>query len=889
MNKIKEFEKLIIEEKDIIPFLKKLTSDDKKSLVKTIIKLRRKYSKIIEYKPDHYKDFGTQTQNDNLEIAGFVCLNYKDFKSTFWRIDRIIFEKKILEWHRPKWINDFINNEGVILSYFELLRYSKKGFLSPSQELYANKLQDTVYEYSKSNGSKIDIIQFLKSDEIILKEHFWYLFQYETEIHFSEGYGLHRGRIKKEENWYFTIQTLLQNGNLNRKRVLKEAFLTATRNFNKSLTGWFFNLVLFLKPTNDELIDLQEYIFLALNTNHSKPINTSLRFIKSICLNKQFETNKFIEISGLLLSSKYKSIVKNTLIILDKIAKNNSSLHHDISVLAAIALMSSDVEIQLKTIKLIGKYGDPNSQMLLEKLNEYGNDLYSIAKSELEKMNFHLSKDVNLINNYNTNTHKICLKNSISSLHTFEELVFFYSQAFENNEIYHFDLFVAYFPELNREINEENIFKLEPAFQRACKVLGKDLSNGKIGYIEKIMAIFFINYFSVLISKFPKETLSIKKIYVKHFGENMLSDEKDINRYSKIDVFSLIPKGTIYDHYIYLLERINNMLEKSVYEPVLSTLTHSPCLISEDILIEKISRYSYSSINKFDFQIAISRLVIDKNEDILLSINEKLTGEIKEIFLYLYDEKSIEEISIKTPDLWLPVLFRKKENLSKENLNILNKKYNLYLSPYSSIQINDEKRFITLCPFNPEILLKKYIEINFKYFDYSDVWNTKNIINTLSILYELWDDYDEPAYLYLAHSFLHVDKTIRNLAVEIWIRYTGIGKISNKLLSNTLIKVIENKNVTVKRLTDSIVSQMLNISKNHNSNLEILVKNFILQMDDKPVKGMNKLLQIYKELLDLNKSYIPFKVFEKLDKWEKIKSLNKTVASLKKYRANESG
>jgi hypothetical protein len=613
------------------------------------------------------------------------------------------------------------------------------------------------------------------------------------------------------------------------------------------LNGWFFNLILFLKPTNDELIDLQDYIFLALGTNHSKSINISLTFIKNIYLNKQFETKKIIEISDQLLSSKYKSIVKSTLIILDRIAKNDSSLHNDVTISATIALMFLDEDIQLKTINIIEKYGDTKSEILFKKINDYGNDLFSSAKNKLEKLNFQIHQKNVLINNYYIDVPKISSKNKIYLLNTFDELVFFYSQVFENNEIYHFDLFTTYFQELNNSINRKNISKFEAAFQRACKILEKDLSNGKIGLIENIMAIFFINYFTILISKYPNETLTIRKIYEKYFGEFTFNKNK-YEASNQIDISSLIPKGNIYNNYISLLELVDDILNEDMKIPILSTPTHSPCWIDGKVLIKKLSFYENYSVNITDFQLAIFRLVIEKNNDIVLLINKKLNEEIKEIFLYLYDIKSRNEISIKTPELWIPALMRKKDHLSKKYLNNIVKKYNLHLSPYSAIQTNDEKRFLTLCPFNPEIILKKYIKINFKYFNYSSAWNTKNIINTLSILYELWDDYNKSAYLYLAYSFLHTDKTIRNLAVEIWIKYTGIEKINDELLGIILGKLVKKEIAPLKRFTDLIISSMLSISKNHNTNLEIIVNNIILQMNDIPIKGTKKLLVIYKEL-----------------------------------------
>jgi len=78
----------------------------------------------------------------------------------------------------------------------------------------------------------------------------------------------------------------------------------------------------------------------------------------------------------------------------------------------------------------------------------------------------------------------------------------------------------------------------------------------------------------------------------------------------------------------------------------------------------------------------------------------------------------------------------------------------------------------------------------------------------------------------------------------------------------------------VKRLTDLMQHHMLNVSKNHNTALEELISNILLQMDA-PVTNLKKILEIYHEVLALNHSEADKEIIGKLNSWKENSSLKK--------------
>ena len=129
---------------------------------------------------------------------------------------------------------------------------------------------------------------------------------------------------------------------------------------------------------------------------------------------------------------------------------------------------------------------------------------------------------------------------------------------------------------------------------------------------------------------------------------------------------------------------------------------------------------------------------------------------------------------------------------------------------------------------------------------------------------------------------IHENKTLRNLNAELWHKATLEGTMNHQLLGEALGKLEHNEYAPLKRFTDLVVSNMLNLSTLHNQGLHTLLSSMMSHMNDEPIKGTKKLLEIYAEVLSLTGEKVPDKAVQKLGGWGKVKSLKSVVKKILK-------
>ena len=116
---------------------------------------------------------------------------------------------------------------------------------------------------------------------------------------------------------------------------------------------------------------------------------------------------------------------------------------------------------------------------------------------------------------------------------------------------------------------------------------------------------------------------------------------------------------------------------------------------------------------------------------------------------------------------------------------------------------------------------------------------------------------------------LVADKTSRSYAAEIWIDRVGKGCIDSKRIGKILGSHQHTGWGPLKRLTDLIQQQMMNVSPLHNRELENLIVAMLTGLPEKPIKDLKKLLEIYAELLSINHSKAKDEqVLHLLDVWK---------------------
>jgi len=138
----------------------------------------------------------------------------------------------------------------------------------------------------------------------------------------------------------------------------------------------------------------------------------------------------------------------------------------------------------------------------------------------------------------------------------------------------------------------------------------------------------------------------------------------------------------------------------------------------------------------------------------------------------------------------------------------------------------------------------------------------------------------ETSHLFIATCMLTSDKTVRAFAAEMWIRAVR-SCITSVRTGEIIGKELGLGYAPVKRFTDLTSSNLLQVSQVHNRELEILLNNVLPGLPDEPPTGTKRLLELYSEILAINKSSVTEPGLKaKLQSWSSSPSLKKAVASL---------
>lgn len=952
-------------EQELIAFLKALSADQKKTLTPAIKKLHKEYNEFKQLSENKYGYTSTEAQRTLILYAGFVCLNRAEYEKNFaaaWVLEERHL-KKIINWYCPDWFSDFVNKLAsadfipYYLSYNWLIELGKGGFLKASKELLAKQLTSVIFENSKNQWT-YNPENILKYPET-LQEHIWYLFEYDTNIHYS-GRWLNFGKdVPKEKiGWLVLFKQLVTEGKLDRLRVLKESLLASNRNFNKILSGWFSDLFTELQPTNEELICLQREVFGVLSSPQSKPVNTALQAVKKIVSSKEFDALGFLDYAPVLLSSPTKNNIVSTLMIFEKLGKKRTEMQAEICRQTVQAFVLPNDELQTKAAKLIAGFAKSSlDHSFNDQIAPYATSLMSNAKKILEGI-----IDTKSVVDIQADTGNYTAAEELTAIQppeTIDDFIFLASQAFNNNRSWHIDLFINELIRWLPGLRKENLEKLEPALQRALKLTRSDLRAGQ-GRLDHMLAIFFIDVCILLVRKLPDESLALHTMFRKFDQQEgnitrqwtAISEDhmylKDWNTHSK-DPFYIPYKKLL----LAALEKIKG--EEML--PLLSTPTHEPCWILPEILVERISLYQNNNIlpHDIDFQIAVSRCRISDTKKAIQSATVKLKGEYLNMMLFLfgnhtepkgpftneaawmccslalkqkkqykqfagfsyykkpfsvytgvYPWKSLEEeytsskyeysdgkfntIDYTDKRKVLKIYTNQDEVAEKES--VITKVFSAFLSKHKQgadvffefFKIkerwlsaeNDFRRIILLAPNNPDPFV---IEIVRKCLEYPTFWSEsdkKMVIAALQALYDIWDNFGEPTHLMLATCLLSSDKTVINIAGEIWQKGVSANSINNVLLGKIIGLHESFEFAPLKRFTDLATINLFRISSLHNKKLQELVENILIGLPATPVKGLKKLLELYAELLSLNRPLsVEHLVLKNVNSWKNTAALQK--------------
>lgn len=704
-NFIEQYISLLKKERrnDLLPLLKTLDDTGKKKFVPELKKLDSQYFKFGVIKKsmggsEQYGYTSTAIQRDILGITYFIVYNRKDFEKAnpVGVIKKEVLDT-ILPWYCPTWFSDYINRFAdtefipYFIDYSWYLEMSEQGYVKESPQLIARILPRAIFQPLERGKAYEPALLLGKA--VTLQQHIWYMFEYDNEIHWADG---------NEQYWIKTFQNYCGQGLLSRAEVLKESVSAINRNFNQSLAGWFTELLIQLEPTSAELIALQPLLFSTLNSPHSKPVNTVLKYFKDLANENEFDALTFVDHCPLVLSSESKTVVTNTLMTLEKLARKYPDKRNDMCILASQALIHSDSKLQVRTARMILKYADKASLDVWEAVSAYQQGLLFEAKNILSPFLIAETSTEDINTDDFVETDEQLERIAITFPENFDELVYLASQAFDQNEAYHFDLLPAALLKFQDQMSEENIRKLLPAFQRAFKTITDDWVSTR-GYLDNMLAKFFTSYGLLLVEFHPAAALSIKELYDTH--RDKLKEKNRDTKWleSGIKAWEVFTHSKGYKPHKHVLLNAFWILEHKVQVPLLSTPTHEPCLVSIEELIYRISIYENLRTRPgiMDYQVAVMRCFFDKRGDALLLANTLLKGEARDLIGFILGEEHQPNPAYQLKPVWLAAALTHRRNDAQQWLQyskwnqaylLANFNWSSFIEHYQEKRYNYQKR-----------------------------------------------------------------------------------------------------------------------------------------------------------------------------------------------------
>lgn len=498
----------------IIPFLQGLTQEERKTLVPCLNKLEEHYNKFVQLNENTYGTRGTPEQHRIINLTALVIYSLKEFRKHEWGIYTEQLNE-LIPWYIPSWLDSFFK-EGESrefggfygMNYETLMDWIEQGVLTltPSPQ--------TIAGYLVNYMNNTD---FLQKRAITLKEHIWYLFQYDCGQNWTDN--------RTGGQPYFSFRYFVEHGQLDRMRVLKESLLAVNRNLNKNLSSWFAGMFTALNPSTEEQLTLQPEMFAVLSAPHSRPVNIILGLLKNLCTHPQFQAEEFLSQTSVLFASDVKAIHQNTLAVLHKLAKERKEHRDTICCAAAQGLMSREESTQSKIVKLIQTYGETASTTLKEILSIYTETMLANTKKELKAYLENNEPEDSASFTYEPILPIIREDNRIQEITSTEDLIFLASQVLDVNEIYHFDLLLGALVEWDRQQEAKQISQWTPILQRAYKLLMSGGSS-RNGILDQLMAIFLLDYAKLLIKRFPEEAQELNNLHLKMVQKDELQKGK---------------------------------------------------------------------------------------------------------------------------------------------------------------------------------------------------------------------------------------------------------------------------------------------------------------------------------------------------------------------------
>lgn len=643
----------------IVPFLNAHKNGNVSELKKRLNKARHYYFEYKNFSTDggwDYNYVGKPYQFKTIWCFACALLSPSDYNNNWYNVFficvnnyRIIDDKELLSilknFNAKALFNIFFNqvvsDDNQNLSYPSLQQLEKYDLIDYHAPIFSKSLSNHYLYFDKKITLEEYRSAFLMQD--IPSRDLKSLFEYETNIDWSCFYGIKDDRLTGQggEPWLYLIPEFIKQGKLEREWVLQKC-IEIQSNFWKQTTKKFYkDLFKALNPTEQELLNLQDSLFMLLQHELKPTVNFALDSLKPLIHHQAFNFAEFMTfIAPMMMNGEFKSSIKSLLTQFDKILKTHPQHMALIYPSLCHVLFINDLALQEKAVKLLVKYA--NQDILgdeWENLISHIETLFDSLPNDIKTLLAPLYQTQDEINESKT---EHIVQNLLSDMTYQYDPVVRIDYFADDKKIELYSEFNDILFNVQQLISTKNPIDIEIFMESWLKLK----SNNQLpkDYLEHIKPIleqyrkswYYNRAFNAFKAEFLNDIFQNNDEKYEHYDKSR--DYKIINSYK-----AMIPQ------FIRLNQHNPNL-------SLLSMPTHFPAFIEPKVLVERLISYqdANETINLTDYAVALARMPRVNIEPAI-----ELLSEIKDVLIIesLKFAFGVTEIGETIPPKYITELF----------------------------------------------------------------------------------------------------------------------------------------------------------------------------------------------------------------------------------------
>lgn len=355
--------------KKCLRFFKGMPEPERRALAPFCIKRFQGIEKILQPDPNTY------VVNPQFSIMRVtmpsVCTLSELKKLGHWGVPDNDTMFAILQDRRPDWIDAWVKQNLEQSRYWHswpLIYRLLRADLCAKPD-HPNYVMGMISGLIKKNGKKeVDLRKALLADPDLLQNDVWKLFESDGSTQNSLAMC---DRWKGPSSWGLTLIKLSDSGKLSRTRLIDCTFDALQRDFNHYRAKWFQRFHDALKLTLAEQEARRDRYISLLRCSAPPVASWSYSHLEKLHRQSPYDVKTLA--SGLepILQSRQKGIVKRSLTLLGKSAKESPESSPIVAETALIALAHENADIQKAALELIVACGDPADENLRSAVKDH--------------------------------------------------------------------------------------------------------------------------------------------------------------------------------------------------------------------------------------------------------------------------------------------------------------------------------------------------------------------------------------------------------------------------------------------------------------------------------------------------------------------------------------